>query len=87
MLIWVDTNNEELHMLNIETGLWKEVTVNQRIGSVALCESGNRLLLALETTFAYYYFEKSKIEYLSSSYKQVVQGNKNCRLNDGRCDR
>ena len=69
--------------MNIEASSLKTVNLPEKAGSFALCHSGTRLLMALESTFAFYYFENSKLEFLKSDFKQVPGG----RLNDGRCDR
>lgn len=44
--------------------------------------------MALETGFGFYYLNrKAGFEWLQSKYEQVVKGNPDCRLNDGRVDR
>jgi sugar lactone lactonase YvrE len=55
------------------------------IGSIALCKSGERLLMSLATTFAFFYLKDHSLEMLKSSYKRDT--NEGSRLNDGRVDR
>jgi hypothetical protein len=57
-------------MLQINDGKLTTVALPQQPGSFALCKSGVRLLLALESTFAYLYIEDFSLELLASSYKQ-----------------
>jgi len=88
--MWVDINGQKLHTLNIATGHLKIVSFPERLGSFAFCESGKRLLFAMETGFAFYYFETDELEMLKQTgagYQQLLPGNKDSRLNDGRCDR
>lgn len=82
--IWVDINGQKIHLLHVASGLMRVVSVPEKVGSFALCESGSRLLLALTTTFAYYYFDTHEYQPLKSAYKQV---HADSRLNDGRADR
>ena len=54
------------------------------VGNMALCESGERLLLCSETHFAYLYFDSMRYERLESNY--VRQGAK-VRFENGKVDR
>lgn len=59
------------------------IPLPEKCGSFALTESNTRLLLALESTFAWYFFDTKQIEFIESAYLQNPGG----RLNDGRVDR
>ena len=76
-------------MLQFKDGKLITVHLPFEVGSIALCKSGTRLLLALDTTFAYLYrddfFGNFSLEVLASSYKR--DSNEGSRLNDGRVDR
>jgi len=86
--MWVDIDGEKLYILNVATGHMKVVQFPQHFGSFALCESGKRILCALESDFAFYYFETDKLQFLKQeTYKKIFPGDKDYRLNDGRCDR
>ena len=68
--MWCDIDGLLIQILHLETGKLKTVTLPERVGAFAMCESGKRLLVAMETTFAYYYDETTTLEYVKSSYKQ-----------------
>ena len=72
-------------MLQFKDGKLITVPLPCEVGSIALCKSGKRLLLALATTFAYFYLDDFSLEVLTSSYKR--DSKEGSRLNDGRVDR
>jgi len=89
-LLWVDINGHLLHILNFTTGHLKVISFPERLGSFAFCESGKRLLFAMETGFSFYYFDGDlfeKLKQTGAGYQQQEPGNNDSRLNDGRCDR
>ena len=50
----------------------------QKVGAFALCESGKRILMGLQTDFAYYWLETFELEWL----KQDGYSNPKPWLND-----
>ena len=83
LLWWVDIEDRKLYSLNLH-GDVEIVLLPERCGSFALCESNTRILLSLESGFAFYYLNDSRLVRLySRSYKQI----EGTRSNDGRCDR
>jgi L-arabinonolactonase len=83
-LYWTDILTKKVFMLNFFTGAFRTVKVPELVGNMALCESGDRILLCCETHFAYLYFDTMCYERLKSNYER--QGHQ-VRFNDGRVDR
>jgi hypothetical protein len=82
-LLWIDIEGCKLYLLKMDGSLIT-VRLPERPGSFALCSSNKRILLSLESGFAFYYFNDSKLERLyCKDYERV----KDTRSNDGRCDR
>jgi len=82
-VIWIDIEGKRLNFLTLD-GDFSITKLPERAGSFALCKSNKRLLLALETGLAFYYFDDSRLVRLNSGpYKQIA----GTRSNDGRCDR
>jgi sugar lactone lactonase YvrE len=85
-LFWIGCNTPaKLFMLQTKDGKLTTVSLPREIGSIAFCKSGVRLLMALDSTFAFFYLDDFSIEELTSSYKR--DSNEGSRLNDGRVDR
>jgi sugar lactone lactonase YvrE len=69
-LFWIGNHKpSKLFMLQINDGKLTTIDLPLQPGSFALCKSGVRLLIALESTFAYFYIEDFSLELLNSSYK------------------
>ena len=83
ILWWLDIEDRKLYSLNMQ-GDVEIVLLPERCGSFALCESNTRLLLALESGFAFYYIDNGRLVRLYSGIYTQIQGT---RPNDGRCDR
>lgn len=82
--MWIDIEGRKLQFLTLE-GNYSVVKLPERAGSFALCKSNERLLLALESGLAFFYFKDSRIVRLKGGevYVQIP----GTRSNDGRCDR
>ena len=83
MLWWVDIEDRKLYSLSMH-GDVEIVLLPERCGSFALCESNTRLLLSLESGFAFYYIDDGRLVRLYSGPYRQIHGT---RSNDGRCDR
>ena len=87
-LFWIGCNKPaKLFILQFKDGKLITVPLPKEVGSIALCKSGTRLLLALDSTFAYLYLDDNcfSLEELTSSYRR--DSKEGSRLNDGRVDR
>jgi sugar lactone lactonase YvrE len=83
-LYWIDGRGQHVRRMVPATGVVDGWPVPAHIGSIALCESGDRLLLALEDGFALLDTHSGAIVPWAAPVRHAAE---RMRLNDGRCDR
>ncbi|HWA79857.1 MAG TPA: SMP-30/gluconolactonase/LRE family protein [Acetobacteraceae bacterium] len=81
-LYWVDIEKSALQRFHPESGAVRRWDLPERIGSLALRESGGAVL-ALASGFAFFDFASGTLERLAAPEKD----NSRNRFNDGKCDR
>lgn len=69
--IWLDNFGGKLFILTINDCMLTSVTLPENAGSFALCESGDRLLMASVSYFAFYYFDSHSYKVLKSPYVKI----------------
>lgn len=82
VLYWIDSKRCQVHSLAPASGVRRQWTLPQEVGSLALCESG-RLLVALEHDIGFLDTGTGGFEV----FAHVAHPEARMRLNDGRTDR
>jgi sugar lactone lactonase YvrE len=82
-LLWIDIARQQVHRLEVSSGLDTYVTVDQCVGAAVPRSGGTELVLAVRDGFALLDWENPKLQ-LIAPVEQDLLGN---RMNDGKCDR
>jgi|SRR5450432_165801 len=80
-ICWIDILLGEIHEFSPADGLHKKISVDQMIGSIAVCQDGN-LIGALKNGFGII-DRKSGTVHMIANPEKHLPGN---RFNDGKCD-
>ncbi len=81
-LYWVDIDGQAIHRYDPATSVDEQRPIAGRPGSIALTATAGRLLVAIETSLAFFDWEGGSLDHW---IELEPEGTGN-RLNDGRCD-
>ncbi|MFY3307971.1 SMP-30/gluconolactonase/LRE family protein [Achromobacter ruhlandii] len=81
-LFWTDIPGKAMFVYEPESGAVRRWDVPESVGSFALTEAENILLLGMASQLAFFDLHASALEHIAPS-----PGTSNTRINDGRCDR
>jgi sugar lactone lactonase YvrE len=80
-LYWVDISAGQIHCLNLQTNVKKNIDVGQKVGAIALKKSGGAIVAA-EHGIYFLDLETEKLVFIADPEAHLP----NNRFNDGKCD-